>query len=346
MPTIQEVAEIAGVSAATVSRTFASPDLLNKDTRDRILAVADRLNYRPRRSATSKGIPQHNLIGFQFFASSQQDSLQANAFYAAVLGGAQAEAAALEMHLVLHTTYPRQLAREFPKMVRERAVAGMLLVGIGADETHILDSFSQYIPQIVLVDNHDATGRFDCVLSDGAGGGFQATRSLFERGHRRIGFVLSDRKVKTFQDRLQGYFGARYEAGLPLDPALILAADSIEDTYARLPAFLRFPQRPTALVASNDLAASAVMQTCRSLGIDIPRDLSLIGFDDLDFSSHTFPSLSTVRVDKESLGRRAVRRLHARLQADAGQSVEPPVNLVLPVSLVRRQSCRALEVDG
>ena len=174
-----------------------------------------------------------NLIGFQFFASSERDSLQANAFYSAVLSGAQAEAAALEMHLVLHTTHPNQLARELPKMVREQAVAGMLLVGIGADETEILTSFSQYIPQIVLVDNHDATGRFDCVLSDGAGGGLAATRQLFQMGHRRVGFLLSDRNVQTFRDRLQGYLGAYYEAGLPQDPSLILAADGLADTYAR-----------------------------------------------------------------------------------------------------------------
>ena len=147
--------------------------------------------------------------------------------------------------------------------------------------------------------------------------------------------------MSTFQDRLQGYLGAHHAAGVACDPASILSANSMEDTFARLPAFLCAAGRPTALLCANDLAASAVLQVCRSLGVDIPGDLSVIGFDDLDFSSHTFPTLSTVRVDKEHLGRLAVRRLYARLHAEPQQPADPPLSLVLPTALILRQSCAA-----
>jgi LacI family transcriptional regulator len=300
------------------------------------------MNYRPRRSPVARAAPLDDFIGFHFFASSKSDTLRDNTFYAAVLAGAQAEAAAQGVHLVLHTSHPGQIAQELPKMVRDRTVAGLLLVGIGADDASVLKAFSDYIPHIVLVDNHDPTGRHDSVLSDGAGGAFAATQHLFSLGHRRVGFLLSDSRVKTFRDRLQGYLGAHYEAGIPIDPSLIMPMEGLEDVYAHLTPYLVSPDRPTALLASNDLAASAVMQICRHLSIEIPNALSLIGFDDLGFSSHTFPTLSTVKVDKEALGRTALRLLRTRLRSDTPDANDPPHSLVLPVSLILRQSCRAM----
>lgn len=340
MPTLSDIAQEAGCSIATVSRTFAAPERLNKETRERVLAVADRLNYRPRRSAPTRTGPPGHFIGFQFFASSPSDTLRDNTFYAAVLAGAQDEAAAQGLHLVLHTTHPGTPPGDLPKMARDKTVAGLLLVGIGADDEAILNAFHRYVPRLVLVDNHDPTERHDCVLSDGAGGALAATRRLFEMGHRRVGFLLSDPLVKTFRDRLQGYLGAHYEAGRLVDPSLIIATNGLENVYTHLTPYLQMENPPTALLASNDLAASAVMQVCRHLSIDIPRTLSLIGFDDLGFSSHTFPTLSTVHVDKEALGRIAVRRLLTRLGADMAD--DPPLSLVLPVSLIMRQSCRSL----
>ena len=165
---------------------------------------------------------------------------------------------------------------------------------------------------------------------------------MVETGHRRVGFLLSDPRVKTFRDRLQGYLGAHYEARIPVDPSLIIETEGLEDVYARLTPYLVSPRRPTALLASNDLAASAVMQICRHLEINIPDALSLIGFDDLGFSSHTFPTLSTVKVDKEALGRMALRLLRSRLHADTAGAGDPPHSLVLPVSLILRQSCCTL----
>ena len=340
MPTLSDIAQETGCSIATVSRAFTSPERLNKETREKVLAVANRLNYRRHRSAPGPAATHQDFIGFLFFASSASDTIRDNTFYAAVLAGAQAEAAALGLHLVLHTTYPESLQGGLPKMIQDRTVAGLLLVGIGADEEAVLSRFDAYVPHVVLVDNHDPTGRHDSVLSDGAGGALAATKLLFEMGHRRVGFLLSDSRVKTFRDRLQGYLGAHYERGIAVDPALILATEGLEDIYTQLTPYLQSENPPTALLASNDLAASAAMQICRHLGIEIPGALSLIGFDDLGFSSHTFPTLSTVHVDKEALGRLAVRRLRSRL--GGGGADEPPLSLVLPVSLILRQSCRAL----
>lgn len=347
MNSIREVAKQAGVSTATVSRAFNTPELISEQTHKRVLAAADLLDYRPLRGRGRKAIPGpvvlssgESFIGFQFFSASAQDPLQANAFYAPVLAGAQAEAASQGMHLLVHSTDRHQLTQELPKMVREQTVAGMLLVGTADPE--ILSVFLERVPQIVLVDHHDPTGRHDCIRSNGLVGAMEAINYLFHLGHRRIVFLQDAPHVPSFQDRLRGYVCAHFEAGVALDPNLVITA--AEDTISAVLERLRqMAEPPTALFASNDHQAYAVMQACQQLGLRIPEDLSVVGFDDTEFSAQTWPPLTTVRVHKEQLGRLAICRLQARLQAnDSSPEGMPPVTIEAPVSLIQRQSCRAL----
>ena len=350
MHSIREVAKQAGVSTATVSRAFNTPELISTTTHKRVLEAADRLNYRPlrarQRASASAVIAEaaatdEAFIGFQFFSASPNDLLQANAFYAPLLAGAQVAAAERGLHLLVHTTDRHQLAQELPKMVREQTVAGMLLVGTADPE--ILSVFLERVPQIVLVDHRDPARRHDCIVSDGLGGAMAATKYLFDLGHQRIAFLRDDASAASFQDRLRGFACAHFEAGRTVDPRLVVTTSSEENIPGALHDLLASPERPTALLAANDTQALAVMQTCRTLGLSIPEDLSLIGFDDIDFSAHTWPPLTTVHVPKEQIGRLAVTRLQERLRA-ADNSLEamPPVTLEVPVSLIVRQSCRAL----
>jgi len=347
MNSIREVAKQASVSTATVSRAFNTPELISALTHKRVLEAADRLNYRPLRARQRSATPaeaaastDEAFIGFQFFGASPTDLPQANAFYAPLLAGAQVAAAERGLHLLVHTTDRHQLALQLPKMVRDQTVAGMLLVGTADPE--ILSVFLERVPQIVLVDRRDATRRHDCIVSDGLGGAMAATKYLFELGHQRIAFLRDDAATVSFQDRLRGFVCAHFEAGLSVDPCLVVTA-APDETTAALQELLALPERPTALLAANDTQALAVMQVCRTLGLSIPDDLSLIGFDDIEFSAQTWPPLTTVRVEKEEMGRLAVARLQERLRApNNSPEALPPVTLEVPVSLVVRQSCRPL----
>jgi len=347
MNSIREVAKQAGVSTATVSRAFNTPELISALTHKRVLEAADRLNYRPLRARQRSATPaeaaastDEAFIGFQFFGASPTDLPQANAFYAPLLAGAQVAAAERGLHLLVHTTDRHQLAQQLPKMVRDQTVAGMLLVGTADPE--ILSVFLERVPQIVLVDHRDPTRRHDCIVSDGLGGAMAATKYLFELGHQRIAFLRDDAATVSFQDRLRGFVCAHFEAGLSVDPCLVVTA-APDETTAALQELLALPERPTALLAANDTQALAVMQVCRTLGLSIPDDLSLIGFDDIEFSAQTWPPLTTVRVEKEEMGRLAVARLQERLRApNNSPEALPPVTLEVPVSLVVRQSCRPL----
>ena len=345
MPSITDVAKIAGVSTATVSRTFNTPRLINEQTQRRVLDAARQLNYEPRRArlaaVSGKSFTSSlGYIGFQFFAATPSDSLLSNTFYASVLAGVQAEAAAFKLHLLLHTTDRHSLSQEIPKMILQRAVAGILLVG--TTDPAILATFAQHVQNIVLIDNRDETNAYESVVSNGFGGAYDAACYLLELGHRRIGFFLGEPSVPTFQDRLHGYQCALLNAGIMPDPSLVISGASSEDREANLGSLLCSSQAPTALIAANDDYAFVTMRVCRQVFRRIPEDISLIGFDDVPRSREAYPALTTVRVDKEYMGRLAVRRLHARLCTENTAQSEPSICNQIPVCLVVRQSCRAV----
>ena len=181
MSSIHEVAKQAGVSPATVSRTFRTPDLLSHQTRRRVLDVAARLNYVPRphgpRSAAVGGATEvSEALGFLFFAS-DADSVQINEFYAAMLGGAQAEAGLWGRHLIVRAASRSERPPEMPRMYREQAVAGTLLVGAASPE--VLAAFDSPVRPCVLLDNRDRDGQcHDSVMSDGFGGAMLAAARI------------------------------------------------------------------------------------------------------------------------------------------------------------------------
>lgn len=350
MASIYEVAKEAGVSTSTVSRMFRAPESLSRETRERVEEVIARSGYRPRRwksiapaDEDSDELPSDPIhtIGFQFFSESPDDRLQANEFYAHVLAGAQQEADALGLYLLVNTTHRHQLLTQMPRMIRESEVAGLLLVG--TTDPEILSAFASQVSHLILVDNRDDQRNHDCILSDGCGGAASATRYLLSLGHQRIGFVLGDPHIATFQDRFRGYLGAMFDAGFPASDARYVISPSSYATAAdALRKLLALPDRPTALLAANDNYALVVLEVCRNLGLSVPRDLSLVGFDDLAFLNHVAPLLTTVHVDKEQMGRQAVRLLHARLQPHANPA-DPSLQVTLPARLIRRESCAHLE---
>ncbi|BDI31618.1 LacI family transcriptional regulator [Capsulimonas corticalis] len=342
MSSINEVARQAGVSPATVSRTFRTPELLSHQTRRRVLHAAAELNYQPRQrvvkaDAEPMGAETAESLGFLFFAS-DQDGTHVNDFYSPVMMGAQAEAGRLGRHLILRTTSRFEAPPEMPKMFREQSVAGMLLVGAALPD--ILAAYDSHLPPSVLVDNRDTSGRHDCILSDGFGGMLAATQHLLDLGHRRIAFIQDEPTAPSFRDRQRGYLCALWEAGLIPNPEWIVSTERRANLEPYLAPLMAEANPPTAIVAANDMNAFAVLAACRTLGLSVPKDLSVVGFDDTTFSIHSYPALTTVRVNKGQMGRLAVRQLIARIEeAREGATPLPSANFVVPVSLVERESC-------
>ncbi len=356
MSNIRDVAKEAGVSTATVSRTFTTPHQNHTKSQRKVVEAARRLGYSPR------PVPQYSaareptgvtdfgfrssvpdIIGFQFFGAGSGDSISGNAFYGPILIGAEKAAASLGLHMLVNTIDRHASEPEVPTMAKEKMIGGMLLVG-GA-EARFLSTISEYVPNLVLVDNSDESLAFEAIVSDSFGGAYEATQYLLDLGHRdEIAFLLPGRKGKTFQTRLRGYVCALFENGVALnsDKVVRLPIDDADGTRQNeaIKACLLSPRRPTAIVCANDYYALKVMQVCWSLGLRIPDDISVIGFDDIEFSSHMCPPLTTVHVDKERMGQLAVHRLYARLRQGIGVTASEPVNRhTIPVKLIARGSC-------
>ena len=350
---MSDIARKAGVSTATVSRTFSAPSTISSETRERVIQVAELMDYRPRRSEalgrrtgrTSKPLPK-GTIGFQFFAAQPHDSLFSNTFYTSILAGAQAEAQRLNLNMLLHSTDRSGLFQQPPQMLSDPAIGGILLVG--TPSPNVVDTFASRVPNIVLIDNRDDTGQYDHFVADDFGGGYAATRHLIGLGHRRIAFYGPEPSILTFQQRRRGYLCALFEAGITPDSHLIFDRtppnyDSLKGMLAADLAAAAGGGTPTALFAANDFYAMVALSTLRDLGLSVPADFSLIGFDDVDSSQLSHPPLTTVRVDKEALGRQAVRCLQALIHMeDAARAVTHPERHEIGVSLVVRESCRAV----
>lgn len=354
MPSIHDVAKKAQVSIATVSRSFRNPALLSQETLLRVVGAAQELNYQPRASRAGNDAPTdsvgeelqsaaHDAIGVQFFSHDASDQTQLNTFYAPMLTGVQQEAAASGFNLLIHTTDKNLLSCEIPRMVSQRSIDGLLLVGT-SNSADFLPMFARHVRHIILLNDFDPQSRFESVVSDGFGGMYKATQYLLESGHRRIAFFLADAEVRVYQDRMHGYVSALLDAGITPEPGLIIGhrlEDSFLSREARLTNLLAQSDRPTALLVANDDYALYVMRILRRMGLRMPQDISVVGFDNAALSLHSDPPLTTIEVDKEAMGRLAAKRLISRIRSSA-QSVQYPVVNKIATSLIARQSCRSL----
>jgi DNA-binding LacI/PurR family transcriptional regulator len=340
--TIYDVAKRAGVSTATVSRAFNSPGLISHETHRHIMEIAKSLDYKPLRlrpRAPSANLLSRNattFVGFHFFSGGDGDLLQANDFYGNVLAGALVEASSKCVQLVL--TMSR---RDAPDAVVIPSLGGQALqaaILVGSADPVRIEQIAAQVRHVVLADGRAKDDRWDSVLVENVSGASAATRYLIDRGHTRIAFLLGHDGDASFQERLDGFLTAHYRRGLPVCAALIIRGSSYSEApIDRLRACFAGPDPPTAIVTANDHYAYSVYHLCHELGLTIPADLSVVGFDDNPYSRQTCPPLTTVRVNTMEVGRMAVRRILDRINA-AGVEDEPGVRIVLPVSLVERES--------
>lgn len=196
---------------------------------------------------------------------------------------------------------------------------------------------------LIFIDRYLSDLTTDYVGTDNRGGGYRATEHLIILGHRRIGFIFLNEETpentSSVRERLQGYNQALQTYDVPQDPTLITADLSPEysNVQQSLKAFLQRPDRPSAIFAVNDIVALDVMQAAHALGLQIPQDLAIIGFDDERFASRINPPLTTIAQSFFDIGLRAGTLLVSRIEGLTG----PPRHIELAANLIIRESCGA-----
>jgi LacI family transcriptional regulator len=327
-PTMREVATLAGVSLATVSRVINSEGTVRADLADRVHEAVALLGYRRDLTATNlrRADRQSASIGLVF------DDV-ANPFHAAVLRGVETVARTRGvLPLVGSSDQDADRERELAEAFLSRRVDGLIVVPSSADHSYLRTDRDAGVA-LVFVDRPPAFIDADCVLSDNGGGALAATEHLIAAGHRRIAFLGDQRRIFTASERLNGYREALARHAIAYDESLVRM--ELHDSAAAAAAteeLVTGPVAPTALFTAQNLITVGAVQRLRALGLH--RRVALVGFDDLTLADAVEPGLTVVAQDAGELGRLTAELLFARLDGEAG----PTRRLVVPTSLVARGS--------
>ncbi|GAB3946350.1 LacI family DNA-binding transcriptional regulator [Kribbella albertanoniae] len=296
--TIAEIAGMAGVSVPTVSKVLNGRSDVAEATRARVEQLIQEHGYR-RRSAGTTSSPMIDLVFSQF---ESEWAIQ-------LIGGVKDVARAEGVELVLSECgggwRPRQ---EWIESVLNRRPLGAILVFSDLDTDQRAQLEARRIPFVVVDPVGDVAADVPAIGSANWNGGRMATQHLTGLGHRRIAVIGGPVEVLCSRQRVDGYTDALRSAGLTVDPELIRVGDfGVTGGYREALALLRLPDRPTAIFAGNDMQALGIYQAARELGLEIPRDLSVVGYDDLPVAQWVGPTLTTVHQPLRQMAELATR---------------------------------------
>lgn len=338
--TISEIARRAGVSKTAVSFAFNYPERLSEDTLRHILAVADEVGYAPDPVASNLKTRRTGCVGI--LVPQPIPIMTRNPYLLTFIEGVGEVCHESGMSLMLVPPLKGNLRRAIVRA----AVDGFLTLGLETFRGTMVVLQQRGVP-FVMVDS-DPTPDIPCVNIDDEAGAYAAMSYALERGHREIA-VFGIRSghhgdyhkyAGTLQRRITGYARALAEHGLSLDAPGIQLHECECDAaggYEGLHALWQARWRPTAIVSMADVIAIGVMQAARELGLRVPDDLSLIGYDDIEASRLTCPALTTIRQPAVEKGRIAAQLLLQRIE-ERSLAAE---HVVLPVELVERESFSA-----
>lgn len=288
MPTIYQVAERAGVSLSTVSRVLNGKASVNKVLKERVEKAVKELNYRPNSVARSLANNRTDSVGVLV------PELNAP-FFGDLMQAVESTLRAADKHVIIsvgrNCLETEKDAVEF--LISRNCDALIMHVEALSDE-YLLELNQSKLP-VALV-NRQVEGLSEaCTSLDNEKGGYLATRHLLELGHKDIAYISGPTDKCDASLRLEGHKRALSEAGLPINPQLIFSGDySEEDGKIGLLDLMARDVPFTALVCANDWMASGAISCARDLGMSLPQDLSIVGFDDVVFAHHVFPRLTTV----------------------------------------------------
>ena len=330
-PTLEDVARRARVSTATVSRVLNAPDRVREETRRRVEAAIASLGYTPH-------------FGGRALVSNRTDTIGAviptmeNAIFALGLQALQEELAEAGVTLLVATSnYDHAREAEQVRVLLGRGVDGLVLIGT-AREREVYELLERRALPYVLVWSYCEDPGHICVGFDNRAAARRIAERVLAAGHRRVGMISgitawNDRA----RDRVRGVRDALAAEGLELDPPYLVEAAYTPDAgreAARL--LLALSPRPTAVICGNDVLAVGAIQGARSLGLSVPGDVSVTGFDDIELASVVDPPLTTVHVPHRRMGQAAARLLlRLRGGLEAVESIAFETRLVERASLSR-----------
>jgi LacI family transcriptional regulator len=331
--TLTELALKAGVSIATVSRALNNADHpMNNATRERILALANELGYRPNMVARSLKTDRTYTVGIIV------DSI-VSPFTPLIIRGIQDY---LKTHnyfsVIINADWDPEAETEAIHQLISRSIDGIIFV-----ESHLrgtnptLDLANK---PYIFVHRLFSAAIKNSVLVDERYGARLAVEHLAKLGHRRIAFINGPQGWDAAADRLSAYMEVLTQLGIPYDPTLVEEGDwEVQSGYPAAKKFLTLPQRPTAIFAANDLMALGAIYAIQEAGLRVPEDIAIVGYDDREITSISRPTITTVSLPCYEMGETSAQLLLSRLENQPGS--EEPIKI--QGKLIIRESCGAEE---
>lgn len=312
-PTLKDVARAAGVSQSTTSRALSGEGYVATEVRERILAVAEKLNYVPHAMARSLRKQDSRTLGVLV-------SDLRNTFYADLAAGIVASARSLGYTVMLIDDQGSEEAElDAARAFVATRVAGVIVTPLSVTVSAYLRT--QRIP-VVEADRQFSAGDTDAVVIDNSGVARRLTEHLIALGHRRIALLIDETAWTTGRDRYRGFLEALADADIePNQDSIVIAGWDADTARARTVDVLARRDRPTALFAANNVITEGVWRAARDLGLRIPDDLSIVSFDDAKWMNMVSPGITAVAQDSVALGEAAVKRLLARIADPEGEAV-------------------------
>jgi len=330
MATIHDVARLAKVSIATVSRVMSGADPVNPKTQQRVIEAMEQLNYTPNGLARNLRSLKTNVI------IALVPDIK-NPFFSEVIRGIEDGAREAGFNVLVGSTDgDTEKAKEYMALLEESRADGLILTTAQMDQTFIED-FAARRP-MVLACEYIAGSEIPCVSIDNESAARKITKHLLAQGHTRIAHIMGPSNVVLSQARLNGYKQALREQGVPEDELLVQEGDfSIESGYTVAKKLLSIEQIPTAIFAASDVMAIGALRAIHEHGLRVPEDIAVAGFDDINMASYVSPSLTTIHQPRYEIGQRSVRMLVKLMRAEALDQAQ----VVLADTMIVRESSAA-----
>ncbi|WEK05621.1 MAG: LacI family DNA-binding transcriptional regulator [Candidatus Devosia phytovorans] len=327
--TMTDVAREAGCSQATVSFVLNhAPGIkFSAETRGRVFEAARRLGY----AVPPVAVPSTRGRRIGFVADQLATSPEA---MVAIEGVTQAARPAGDLVLVAQTHSDQELEGEVIRAFVEQGVVALVYMTIFTREVELPTAVTGLDIPVLLLNCYTSDQNYPAVVPSEIAGGQRSTRHLIDNGHRRIGTITGEIWMEAAQDRLKGYRRALATADIPFDPALVIEGDwSASAGYLATRKLLELPEPPTAIFCQNDRTAIGCYEALKEAGLVIPRDMSVIGYDDEEIARHLHPQLTTSILPHRAMGQWIIEQMDD-LASEAGRY--PLVKLECP--LVERSS--------
>lgn len=338
--TVHEIAKLAGVSVATVSRTLSNSNYPVSDKlKERVLKVASENDYIPNMLGKQLKTNKSMMIGAIIPTIT-------NPFYPSVVLGIEELARQSDYYVLLsNSMQDPNLEKIYLESIFERQIKGLIIASI-SDNTELLSSLIRRGLKVVVIDQKVELKGATQVTFDFRKGGYLAAHHLIEKGHRKIAYISAPFSRYSRRNIYQGYRDALTEYGIKLNEDYLQVSEeekSLKDSSyefengKKLTAnLIKLDDPPTAIIAYNDMTALGSINELSSCGMSVPKDMSVIGFDDIDFAQMSQPGLTTIKQPKYEMGKLACELLLEMLHEDTDSANKKDLEIVLEPELVER----------